>query len=276
MTIAFAGGDARTVAAVSELIKAGYTVRTFGVPECLEYTGLARCENIGECFEGAEAAVLPFPAFRNGRLSAAVINTPPREDEVFGAAKDMLVIGGGIGRGERREDYSLREEYVSGNAEITAEGAVNVLMNELKITLNGGRFLVAGYGRIGKRVAEKLKRLGGGVTVAARSEAARADAAADGFAAAGFESVEAPLGRVCAVINTVPARVFGMAELASLRRGAIFLELASAPGGADREAAESIGLNYVAAPGLPGKYAPETAGFLLAETVKSILRERGI
>ena len=275
MTIAFAGGDARTVAAVSELIKAGYTVRTFGVPECLEYTGLARCENIGECFEGAEA-VLPFPAFRNGRLSSAVINTPPREDEIFGAAKDMLVIGGGIGRGERREDYSLREEYVSGNAEITAEGAVNVLMNELKITLNGGRFLVAGYGRIGKRVAEKLKRLGGGVTVAARSEAARADAAADGFAAAGFESVEAPLGRVCAVINTVPARVFGMAELASLRRGAIFLELASAPGGADREAAESIGLNYVAAPGLPGKYAPETAGFLLAETVKSILRERGI
>lgn len=51
--------------------------------------------------------------------------------------------------------------------------------------------------------------------------------------------------------------------------------LSPKPSGVDLEAAEKIGRKVIWALGLPGKYAPETAGEIVAQTVERMLREGG-
>ena len=71
----------------------------------------------------------------------------------------------------------------------------------------------------------------------------------------------------------MPAPVLERDFLEALREGTLLLELASSPG-FDREAAEALGLRAVAAPGLPGRHAPETAARIYADTIANIIRER--
>lgn len=67
---------------------------------------------------------------------------------------------------------------------------------------------------------------------------------------------------------------FSDAMLCLAPAGTLLLELASPPGGFDRNLAENIGLKTVAAPGLPGKCAPYTAAELLRDTVYDIIKEQ--
>ena len=53
----------------------------------------------------------------------------------------------------------------------------------------------------------------------------------------------------------------------------MLLELASPPGGFDAEQARSLGLPVLAAPGLPGVYAPYTAAELMRETIYTVISE---
>ena len=64
------------------------------------------------------------------------------------------------------------------------------------------------------------------------------------------------------------------AMLCMAAEGALFLELASPPGGFDRTLAENIGLHVVAAPGLPGTYAPRSAAALIRGVIRDVLREQ--
>ena len=60
--------------------------------------------------------------------------------------------------------------------------------------------------------------------------------------------------------------------LRELPRECVLLELASQPG-FDREAAEARGLKCIAAPGLPGRAAPETAARAIKLTLEKIWEE---
>ena len=77
------------------------------------------------------------------------------------------------------------------------------------------------------------------------------------------------------VVNTVPAEVFDKKLLGCFGEDVLLLELASAPGGFDAEAAAERGLKTVSAPGLPGKYAPYSAAELMRDTIYAIINESG-
>lgn len=158
-------------------------------------------------------------------------------------------------------NYASDEEYLTRNADITAEGAVWLLMRELDRTISGRNVTVVGSGRIAKLLAEKLNALGASVTVACRSERERAMFAILGMNAAPLENIGGTI-----IINTVPERVV---DLDNLRKGALLIELASKPGGFDQEEAEKRGMRVVAAPGLPAKYAPRSA----AEAIAAFIRK---
>jgi len=65
-------------------------------------------------------------------------------------------------------DYFKREEMQILNAIPTAEGAIQVAMQETNVTLHGSDTMVLGFGRIGKSIAKLLKALDSNVHVAAR------------------------------------------------------------------------------------------------------------
>lgn len=73
------------------------------------------------------------------------------------------------------------------------------------------------------------------------------------------------------VVNTVPAPVLGVEELAALKQGTAVLDLASLPGGVDDESAAALNVRVIRALALPGKEAPLTAARLLRDTVYHLL-----
>ena len=118
------------------------------------------------------------------------------------------------------------------NALPTSEGAIQLAMEELPITLHGARVLVIGCGRLGKVLVQQLKGLGAHVSVAAR----RFDQLAwAGVWGCGMERSDQLRGWLCGydlIINTVPAQVLGREELSDVKPGCLVIDLASKPGGA--------------------------------------------
>lgn len=172
-------------------------------------------------------------------------------------------------------DYYARSELASLNAVPTAEGCLCLLMQMRTRTLWESPVLVLGFGRVGQAVARRLSALGARVTVAARSPDQRAEARCCGCHAAPLTALERLLPRFDAVVNTIPAMVLPAELLGRLPRGAVVIDLASAPGGVDFDAAQGMGLQARLASGLPGRCAPDTAGELIAQTIMNILTEQG-
>lgn len=167
--------------------------------------------------------------------------------------------------------YARREEYQIAIARLTAEGAIALLRPETG--LSGAHILLLGYGRIARLLARELQKAGALVTAAARSGEQRAWAEAEGIEALPLDALSGALDRFDAIIGTIPAPVLTEPLLALVRKDALLLELASAPGGIDAAAAHERGLRYIRAPGLPAKYAPERAAVILRDAVYAAAAE---
>ena len=167
--------------------------------------------------------------------------------------------------------YARREEYQIAIARLTAEGAIALLRPETG--LSGAHILLLGYGRIARLLARELQKAGALVTAAARSSKQRAWAEAVGIEALPLDALSGALDRFDVIIGTIPAPVLTEPLLALVRKDALLLELASAPGGIDAAAAHERGLRYIRAPGLPAKYAPERAAVILRDAVYAAAAE---
>ena len=255
---AVVGGDARQAAAARALARAGYSV---GGPEMIAV---------------ADYILLPLP------LDAA---RTPLAELLRAARPGTLALGGMLSveakaiaaeAGVELVDYFAREELAVANAVPTAEGAVQIAMEELPVTIHGARVLVLGFGRLGKLLAHRLNALGARVSVAARKWADLAWAEAYGY---GDEQIERLDGYLCGydlVVNTVPVRVLDAERLADLRPGCLVIDLASKPGGVDFEAAVRQGVRAIWALSLPGKVAPVTSGKIIRDTIYNIWNELGV
>lgn len=178
------------------------------------------------------------------------------------------------GGGVSAKKSALSRGYTA-NAVPTAEGAVQVAMEELGITLHRARVLVLGFGRVGKITAHRMAALGAEVTVAARKYADLAWAEAYGYRAVRLGELSGYLCGYDLLVNTVPVRILERALLRELKENCLVLDLASKPGGVDLEAAAQLGVRCVWALSLPGKVAPISAAVALRDTVYNMLREFG-
>lgn len=208
--------------------------------------------------------LLDVPSFSGGQLrgggslEALLARLPP-----------AVVIVGGMLRQRLPEGYTAidlltDEHYLAENAAITADCALRVAGKALPGTFRDSPALVIGWGRIGKCLAKKLQALGCPVTVAARKEADRAMLRALGYPAVDTAALETVLPEMRMVFNTAPEPVLGRAQAALCRKG-LFIDLASKPG----IAAEHV----IWARGLPGVYAPEASGRLIAKRFLALWEE---
>ena len=278
------GGDLRQSWLARLLAREGVEVHTYGVEtpaetEVTEETGLT---GIGE----ADCVILPLPVSGEaGRLNAPAAGGPVALEGVFARLPPGQVIFGGrvdpdaaalaARYGLTIRDYWEREELAAANAVPTAEGAVQLAMENLPITVHRARVLILGFGRVGRVTAQRFSALGAEVTVAARRCEARTWAQVMGCRGVGLEDLKERLGPFDLVVNTIPAQVLGEEELAGMRPDCLVLDLASRPGGVDRAAAERLGRRVIWALSLPGKAAPATAGAAIQNTIVNMLHELG-
>lgn len=278
--ILIAGGDMRQLYCAARLSREYDTAVTGFDRECIpEELQLTLAE---ETESGAfDCAVLPVPPLDDsGRLLATCYS-----ETLSPQAIDKMLAPGGIifaGRADDRLreafpgreicDYLLREELSLKNAIPTAEGALQLALDELPVTMNGLRILIVGMGRIGTALTEILKGFGADITVAVRSGSSAAKARLHGVRTV---SVKEPGSDYGLVFNTVPSLIFDRGLLSRFGKSTLFIDLASKPGGIDFDAALELGIKVIWALGLPGKTAPVTSGEFIAETVIDMISERG-
>lgn len=274
------GGDPRQAALAALLADDGHSVHTYA----LERGESMDCAPSMAGADRADCVVLPLPAAGpNGKLNAPLAAEGHELPEVLDALRPGQLVCAGMAderlrsmareRGLILRDYFAREELAVMNAVPTAEGALQIAMEELPITLHDARVLVVGFGRLGRALAPRLRALGANVWVSARRYEQRAAAESMGLNSEGVDRLPDWLCSYDVVFNTVPAPVLGVEELAALKERALVIDLASRPGGVDMDAAATLGVRVVWALSLPGKVAPVTSGRYIKDTVYHIMEE---
>lgn len=243
------GKDARMKYLCMALKREGYSARMF------------EAQNLDEFISESDIIVLPVSRDYN---------------DILGLCRGKTVMGGFIGGVQAIEgvniiNYAQSDYFRIRNALPSAEGALHIAMAQTDYTICDCNATVAGYGNIGKCLTDMLLCLGASVTVVARKESDRAQAENYGAGACDFSVL--PRLKSDIIFNTVPAPVIDRSVLDSLDKSTLIIDLASAPGGTDFDYAASLGITAVHALGLPGKFAPRTAGEILKSTIISMLPE---
>ncbi len=282
MKLYILGGDARIGFMAEGLQKHGYQVAGLGLAR--EGIPIKEPE---EGIKEAEAVILGVPCTRDGQTVFAPFYNgllPLELVRQCASPKKPVLCGMASGEMHRRFaaadvpliDYFAREELAVLNAVPTAEGAIEIAMRELPTTIWGSKCLVTGFGRIGKYLANSLRALGADVTVSVRKPRDHAACRTQGLKSVETAEIAKFAGAFDVIFNTVPQKVLDAAVLSGMRGDALLVDLASKPGGVDREAAESFGIKCIWALSLPGRVAPATAGEILCDTVRNILIERNL
>lgn len=274
------GGDTRFIYTSRELCSLG-KVYSYGSGGSVGETVALSC--IESLPEKADILVLPM-------LSSEGLDTPLAGGKSISCTKlspclnkGSLVTGGRLttqvieyfsSLGHDVKDYFAREELVVRNCVPTAEGALQIAMQELAVTIQGTKTLIIGYGRVAKACAKVFSALGSKVAVTARRLSQLAQAQNDDCEVFTLDSISGNAGSFDIIINTVPALVLTEQTLERLGKDCLVIDLASKPGGTDFEAAGRLNIKAVHALALPGKAAPITSGEIIAEAIRNIYFER--
>jgi len=286
MVVVVVGGDSRQAEVVRRFLALGAEVRVCGLPWSEDFRGAVRCETVEEAFRGAGVVVGPVL----GADAGGFVHAQPGIDRPEVREEDLRVLklGArffiGLGTPSLREmaaragvalvEYREGDDFAILNSIPSAEGAIQMAMEMLPITLHGSSAFVLGFGRTGQTLAGMLRGIGAHVTVAARKTRDLARIYAEGHHPVEFGELRRELGKADVVFNTAPALVLDREALSAMNREAVIIDLASAPGGTDFEAARGLGIKAVLAPGLPGKVAPRTAGRYVADLVIRYLKRQ--
>lgn len=154
-------------------------------------------------------------------------------------------------KGLRLYEYYNRDELVIKNCVPTAEGALQIAMEETNTTIRGLKTLVLGYGRVGKITADLFNSVGAEVTATARklSDLALCQSLKIN-AKKTSEALSSPQGYDL-IINTIPHLVLTRSVLLKLNKSCLIIDLASAPGGVDFDSAKEFNLKAIRALSLP-------------------------
>ncbi len=235
----------------------------------------------------ADILILPLPV-SNDNLT---LNTPfyrgtiPLSDLIPTVNDGGTVFGGRISQqvrelfehsGIKVIDYFEREELSVLNALATAEGALQIALEEQPCTISGQKILILGMGRIAKALIQLLSGFNAEITVAARKYSDLAWAEVYGCKTVNITELDENgiLSEAELIFNTVPHMILDENVLKHCRRNILIIDLASKPGGMDFEAAGRLGLRAIWALSLPGKTAPVSSGKIIGKTIENILNER--
>ncbi len=288
-TFAVVGGDQRNAHLANTLTyrENGYTIYSMYLDKDVKLAStIHKSNNAKLVLPQTDVVIFPLPLLDG----AGAINTPLSDEHLLLSqcldyiSPDATVLAGKVNdetlvefekKGIEIIDYLEREEFAVYNAILTVEGAVEIAMRELPITLFGSTCVITGFGRIGKLLARQLQSLGARVQVVARKCEDLAWIRAYGYEPVPIGHMTEALPYADLLFNTVPAIILGEDKLRKLGRNCLVIDLASKPGGVDFDTAKNLGLKTIWALSLPGKVAPMTAGEIILDTVCNILRERG-
>lgn len=284
LKVVMAGGDRREHVLLTALVEAGAAVTAVGYSRVPDAKGVRIGRSLPDAAAAADAVIAPM----SGTDGAGRIKAVPDPDVqlvldrfVFAKMRPGTPLLIGIAQPLIRslsQEFSIPvvelaevDEIATLNSIPTAEGALQRAMEELPVTIHGTCAAVLGFGRCGVTLARMLVGLGARTHVVARNPGQLARAYELGAHPVPWERLPTVLPTCRLIFNTVPARVLDRVLLAQLDPESVIIDIASAPGGTDFEAARALGIKAFLELGLPGRVAPQTAGEILARCVPPLL-----
>ena len=284
ISVAIIGGDLRFVRLCELLVQKGIDVSIYGInhPDIpKEVKVCASLNDIKDC----PYIIGPIPFSKDNKcVFAPMSNLYISIEQFFLAATNSYVLGSVLNKPLRDlfdkhhikwQDIMDMNETAILNAIPTAEGAIQYAMQNSEITLHDSECLVLGFGRCGKILAHKLQGLGARVSVEARSTIDLSYISTYGYTPIPLHELNKHLRKFDFIFNTIPVMLLDKRAIDLFKSDAVYIELASVPGGIDQEYCHTQGIHHVPAPSLPGIVAPKTAANILYQCLLLILSNQG-
>ena len=281
--VAVLGGDLRQVYLAETLAEHGISVSVYGVCQACSHSGIQEASNLCEVLKAAHMVAAPVPFYRNGSIPGSESCPDLTGENILeGMKPESILFAGAIPREIQKQaeerriqciDFLQEQSVITQNTIVAAEGILAEAITKSPRSLFQSHCLVLGYGTCGSTLVSYLKRLGCHVTVYEKEKvrSLRAQITADRSVCQ--ERLPEILKEADFIFNTAPAMVLPKAMLGYVREDCLILDLASAPGGVDYEAAEEMGIEAILLPGLPGKYAPVSLGECMAKKMIESFRQ---
>lgn len=283
--ISVIGGDLRISKLAIMLAEDDNEISVYGMEksnEIEENPTIIKCDDLEETIDKSDIIIGSVPFLKSDKEMYATFSDKHifLEDLIKNEHKDKLFIAGSISEKAKNEllksygnviDIMEREELVILNTIATAEGAIEVAINNTDKILHGSKVLVLGFGRVGKVVARKFHELSTKVSVAARKTTDLAWIEAFGYDAININSLSEDLADFDIIINTVPQMIITKNVMKYMKKDVLLIDLASRPGGINRDDAKDLNLKFVWALALPGKVAPVTSAKFIKQTIYNVL-----
>lgn len=284
--ISVIGGDLRSIKLIELLSNDGIKVYTYGFELSEDFQNKANitiCKDLKTAIKKSKIIIAPIP-FSSDRQNLLMTFSEEKVSisDFLENIDGKVVIGGNFSEDVRKKfeeksvkyiDVIKREEFSVLNAIATAEGTIEIILRETERTLHGSKVLVMGFGRVGKVLSNKLAGLGAKVYCEARKNEDIAWIKAYGYNPIELKELDKYIGDFEIIVNTIPFEVLNKEKLDLVKQDVLLIDLASNPGGIDRNAAKNRKLKFIWALSLPGKVAPITSAEFIKETLDNVFDE---
>lgn len=264
--IAIIGGDLR-IALLAELFaQEGWQVYTYGLEQYEAKGQVNKVEDLATLCQKAEYIFSAVPLSKDGiKINAPFSQKEILLKDVFEQMKKGTFFAGNM-KPEWKKEYENKIHFIDvledetltiQNAISTVEGTIQKMIEATQTTIYESKILILGFGRIGKLLANRLEKFGAEIWCEARKEVDLAWIKAYGYHAVPLPELKTmDLFQFDIVANTIPYLVLEQDEIAKLNPNCYVIDLASSPGGVDREEISKRNLTFDWALALPGKVAP--------------------
>lgn len=281
------GGDLRIVYLIEMLVKDGFNVYTYGLEKAenlQNINNVFNCKNIEECIKKSKLVISSIPLCKDENfIKAPFSNKDILIKDITKCLGNKIFIAGSI----PQDLYNLQqeinfeiidlikcEELAVLNSISTAEGTIQIAMEETNVTLHGSNILILGFGRIGKVLSKMLNSIGANVYCEARKSEDLAWIETYGYNPVPLSKLNDSLSDKNIIINTIPSLILDENRLKLIKKDSLIIDLASKPGGIDFEFAKNLGIKVIWALALPGKVAPFSAAKCIKQTIYNEIKDK--
>ena len=279
MNISIVGGDLRIIRLAEMYAQEGKNVYTYGLEKYFLESNLPNielCQSLKEAVINSDIIISGMPFSKDGEnVNAPFSSSQIKIKDLKNELNNKTFIAGGIPKDFYDEqiknvDLLQIDELTILNAIPTVEGAIKIAIEEREETIHESNVIICGFGRIGKILCNRFKALGANVYCTARKDTDLAWIREKRYFPLRYVELCDYAPKFNIVINTVPTIIIKEKELDCLNKDVLIIDVASAPGGIDKEYAEKKKIKVITALGIPGKEMPKTA----ASYIKKVIDEK--
>lgn len=279
MNISIVGGDLRIIRLAEMYAQEGKNVYIYGLEKYFLESNLPNielCQSLKEAVINSDIVISGMPFSKDGEnVNAPFSSSQIKIKDLKNELNNKTFIAGEIPKDFYDEeiknvDLLQIDELTILNAIPTVEGAIKIAIEAREETIHESNVLICGFGRIGKILCNRFKALGANVYCAARKDTDLAWIREKRYFPLRYVELCDYAPKFNIVINTVPTIIIKEKELDCLNKDVLIIDVASAPGGIDKEYAEKKKIKVITALGIPGKEMPKTA----ASYIKKIIDEK--